>query len=300
MSTHIERQSLSAPDRPRSWPPFRHVFFDCDSTLTSVEGIDELADMAGKGREVRAMTDAAMGGASDLASIYRQRLELINPSRRQVLGLTRVYRRHVVEDAQLVVGALQALGTEVYVISGGLLEPVRAFASTLGVGADHVRAVTICYDRLAGDWWRGTGQETGLDDRYLSVGAEPLTASDGKAGIIREFVGTGDDRSLLVGDGASDLAAAPAVDLFVGFGGVVRRPMVEAAARAYIPSAGLAPVLVLATGPSLWPRLAGTQYQEVLDRGLRQVAEGAVTFTDARLESEFGAALAGASSGGPR
>ena len=218
MSTHNERQSPSAADRPGRWPPFRHVFFDCDSTLTSVEGIDELAEMAGKGGEVRAMTDAAMGGASDLESVYRQRLELVNPTRRQVLGLTGVYRRHMVDDAPAVVGALQSLGIEVYVISGGLLEPVTAFAATLGVGADHVRAVTICYDHLAGDWWRDTGQEAGLDDRYLSVGSEPLTASDGKAGIIRDFVGTGGGRSLLVGDGVSDLAAAPAVDLFVGFG----------------------------------------------------------------------------------
>ena len=48
------------------WPPYRHVIFDCDSTLTKVEGIDILAEAAGKGDEVRRLTDAAMNGEIDL------------------------------------------------------------------------------------------------------------------------------------------------------------------------------------------------------------------------------------------
>ena len=41
------------------WPGFDFIFFDCDSTLSTIEGIDELARQKGKFEEVKQMTDAA-------------------------------------------------------------------------------------------------------------------------------------------------------------------------------------------------------------------------------------------------
>ena len=49
---------------------FDFVFFDCDSTLSTVEGIDELARLKGKLDEVKAMTDAAMDGEVYLDDVY--------------------------------------------------------------------------------------------------------------------------------------------------------------------------------------------------------------------------------------
>ena len=48
------------------WPHYEHIFFDCDSTLTAVEGIDVLAESAGKRQRVEMLTQAAMEGDRDL------------------------------------------------------------------------------------------------------------------------------------------------------------------------------------------------------------------------------------------
>jgi hypothetical protein len=66
-------------------------------------------------------------------------------------------------------------------------------------------------------------------------------------------------KALLVGDGSSDLAAAGAVNLFCGFGGVVARPMVAAQSPAFIASASIAPVLLLALRESEGEHLAAKQ-----------------------------------------
>src|SRR5690606_23891673 len=61
---------------------FRSIVFDCDSTLVSVEGIDELA---GAHKEaVQALTDAAMEGSVPLDEVYGRRLEIIRPTRARV------------------------------------------------------------------------------------------------------------------------------------------------------------------------------------------------------------------------
>ena len=62
------------------WFRHQHVIFDCDSTLSRIEGIDELADIAGVTRQVRQMTDAAMAGEIGLEEVYGKRLELIKPT----------------------------------------------------------------------------------------------------------------------------------------------------------------------------------------------------------------------------
>ena len=92
------------------WPPYPHVFFDCDSTLTRVEGIDVLADTPEKRAQIATLTDAAMNGDLDLAEVYARRLQAIQPTRADVQRIRRIYKKQVVEDARSVIDALQALG----------------------------------------------------------------------------------------------------------------------------------------------------------------------------------------------
>ena len=54
---------------------------------------------------------------------------------------------------------------------------------------------------------------------------------------------------VFVGDGITDLEAAPCVDLFIGYGGVVERPNVRAAAEAYVDAADLTALLELCLSP---------------------------------------------------
>ncbi len=270
------------------WPHYEHVFFDCDSTLTAVEGIDVLAESAGKGRRVEILTQAAMDGQLDLSEVYDKRLRAVRPTQQQVFDIRRSYKRHIVEDAARVVTALQGLGHKVYIISGGLAEPVIEFGIYLGIPRKRIRAVGLTYNELSGRWW-----EKGNERRYLAHQEGALTVSDGKAQIVRELLGEQRGRSLLIGDGYSDLLAGEAVDLFVGYGGVVARPKVQAAARVYITCPSLAPLLPLAGGPAAlrllrsWPM----HYQTLSTKALYLIHTGVVTFTDEHLESRFRAAF---------
>lgn len=60
------------------------VCFDVDSTVIQEEGIDELAKFCGKGQEVSRLTKEAMGGAMTFQEALRRRLDIINPSQKQI------------------------------------------------------------------------------------------------------------------------------------------------------------------------------------------------------------------------
>ena len=268
------------------WPPFEHIFFDCDSTLTTVEGIDVLADMVGKRQRVEVLTQAAMDGMIDLEEIYGKRLKTLRPTRRQVLDIRHSYKRNMVEDAARVVAALQALDHKVYIISGGLAEPVMEFGISLGIPRERIRAVGLTYNQLSGPWWEGATDD---NERYMTHAEGALTISNGKAQIVAELMGEQRGRSLLIGDGHSDLLAGRAVDLFVGYGGVVSRPKVRAGAPVFIECESLAPLLALAGGPGelrilrSWPM----HYPSLSLKAQYLIHQGVLTFNDEHLESKF-------------
>jgi phosphoserine phosphatase len=273
------------------WPPYEHIFFDCDSTLTTVEGIDVLAASAGKQWRVEVLTLAAMDGDLKLEEVYARRLRAVKPTRDQVRDIRRAYKRSVVEDAVALIGALQDLGHKVYIISGGLAEPVEEFGVFLGVPRAQIRAVGVTYNELSGHWW------VGGDARYLDYEAGALTVSDGKAQIVRELLGEQSGRSLLIGDGSSDLLAGHAVDLFVGYGGVIQRRRVLEAAPVYLHSPSLAPLLALAAGPPALPRALSGGYSTLAAKAIDLVRQGALTFNDARRGAKFEAAFNAACAG---
>ncbi len=269
------------------WPPYKHIIFDCDSTLTSVEGIDTLASLLGKEWRVSVLTEAAMNGDVDLEDVYAKRLRMLKPTRRQIRAIRQRYKKNVVPEAKSVIEALVSLGHEVYIISGGLAEPVIEFGTYLGVPRNHIRAVKIEYDQLAGAWWQQLGDHPNEEEQYLTHTDKPLTISYGKAIIVKELLRDQPGRSLLVGDGISDLLAGEAVDLFVGYGGVIGRKKVAIEAPVFITSASLAPLLALAAGPAGLKQLSTTPNQSVADMAMQLIKNGAVRFQSEQFESKF-------------
>ncbi|MCP3973273.1 MAG: HAD-IB family phosphatase [bacterium] len=280
-------------DRPQAsrvrWPEFSHVIFDCDSTLSTIEGIDVLATSLGLESEVAALTDAAMDGDAELDDVYRDRLAMLRPSKQAIADLRAAYKSHIVPAAREVIAALQEIEVEVYVVSGGLAEPVEEFATNLGIDPSHVRAVAARHDSLSGEWWKSARQA--VDEDYSGFDSGALTRSDGKAEIIAELLTGASGTSMLVGDGASDLQAAPAVDLFVGFGGVVTRDRVAAAAPIFITADTLAPVLPIAAGPGGRQRLASAAGRGTFSDGVARITSGEVLFRDAAQKAQLLAAL---------
>ncbi len=283
------------------WPSFRHVFFDCDSTLTRVEGIDVLAEQLGKGASVKALTEAAMDGATSLENVYAKRLEVIAATRGEILKIRALYKKNIVEDAAAVIEVLHGLGHKVYIISGGLIEPVREFGCHLGVPSERIRAVAVEYDQLSGQWWSPDPDEyADKKQRYLAYRADALAVSDGKADIVAELLESETGRSLLIGDGVSDLLARRAVDLFVGFGGVVTRSRVAKEAPVFLRTSSLAPVLALAAGPSGIERTSEPAHRALFRKGLDLLSADALSFNDQHLGRRFSRALEAVNAGGTR
>ena len=270
------------------WTKYELIFFDCDSTLSAIEGIDELARLKGKAGRVGLLTNKAMDGELDLADVYGKRLRAIKPTRAQLKAVEERYWETRVKDAQAVIAALKALGAQVFIISGGLIDAVKGFGRRLGVEPAHIRAVELEYNELSGRWWDYSEPRAQQSKSYLDYSEGPLTVSSGKPAIIRELAGARPGRRMMIGDGASDLAAACEVDLFVGFGGVVARERVKASAEVFLQSASLAPILPLAGGRRGWERLRGTAHESAYRKGLRLSMQNEYAhFQDESLRDQF-------------
>jgi phosphoserine phosphatase len=210
-------------------PRFRTVIFDCDSTLSRIEGIEELA--RDHRAEVTELTGLAMAGAMPLEQVYGRRLELVRPSRVDLERVGALYVTEVVSGAAEVVRALHSAGVVVQVLSGGLTLPVVMLARHLGIPDDRVAAVDVRFD---------------VEGRYAGFDAEsPLARSGGKRLWLERHAARLPSARLLVGDGATDLEARPAVDCFAAFAGVVHRPEVVRLADVVIRGSSLDPVLDL-------------------------------------------------------
>ena len=166
-----------------------------------------------------------------------------------------------------------------YIVSGGLLPAVQEFARALGLPKQNVRAVPVEFDQLSGKWWRYDLDRYGgnPDERYLAFAPTPLTETQGKRAVIAGL-SADEKRTMLVGDGITDLEARNAVKLFVGFGGVVRRERVAAEADVFIEARGLASIVPLALSSEQAERLKGTEHAAVLKRGLEDIEQARVKF----------------------
>lgn len=191
---------------------FASVVLDVDSTVSGAEGVDWLASRRGPelaGR-VSDLTRRAMTGEIPLETVYGQRLQEIRPTEADVAELAQLYERMLAPRAAEVITALRENGVRLVLVSGGLRQAVLSLGLRLGFTPAEVFAVRIAF----GD----DGMYAGFDD------ASPLTTSTGKATVVQRLYLP---RPLLVvGDGATDLAARPAADAFAAFTGFAYRPSV--------------------------------------------------------------------------
>ncbi|HFD12875.1 MAG TPA: haloacid dehalogenase [Crenotrichaceae bacterium] len=208
--------------------PFDQVFFDCDSTLTRIEGIDELARRANVADQLIPLTTAAMNGEMPLEEVYSRRLQIIQPTRQDLQWLAQRYQDEIVDDAVAVVSRLQQLGKKIHIISGGLRLPILELGQFLGINQENIHAVDINFD--------DTGHYQGFDC------STPLACNGGKAKICAALEKAG-DRNVLIGDGVTDLEAQDVGVVVIGFGGVARRDEVIKRSAAYIEGPGLSGLL---------------------------------------------------------
>ena len=202
-------------------PAPKIICFDCDSTLSAIEGIDELA--RGRGPElfarVEEQTREAMDGKIPVEAVFGRRLELIQPRQADMTAIGRQYIEQIEPTAVATLAALKAAGWSPIIVSGGFRPIIVPLAAHLGI--PRIEAVDLYFDAAGG--------YTGYDAKF------PTTRSGGKPEIMRALrAELRPSRLVMVGDGVSDLETKPEVDLFVGFGGYVERPKVKAGATAFI------------------------------------------------------------------
>lgn len=179
----------------------RLVVFDVDSTLVQGEVIEALAEHAGCGAEVRAVTEAAMRGELDFTQSLRRRVALL-------AGLPASVLAEVTDSLQLTPGArttvrtLKRLGFRCGAVSGGFTQIVEPLADDLGLDFCTANELEIRAGKL-------TGQVIG-----------PVVDRAGKAAALRqaaEHFGVPLAQCVAVGDGANDIDMLTAAGLGVAF-----------------------------------------------------------------------------------
>lgn len=204
----------------------RLVVFDMDSTLIENEVIDELAQRAGVGDQVAAITERAMRGELDFQHSFRERLALLRGLPETVLdevyqGLT------LTEGAEHLIATLKALGYKTAILSGGFTCIGRRLQRRLGIDYLFANELEICDGRV-------TGAVSGT-----------IVDATRKAELLRELAareGISLQQTIAVGDGANDLQMLGVAGLGIAFRA---KPLVRASAKQSISQLGLDGILYL-------------------------------------------------------
>ncbi|XP_018563778.1 phosphoserine phosphatase isoform X2 [Anoplophora glabripennis] len=197
------------------------ICFDVDSTVIQEEGIDELAKFCNKGTEVADLTAKAMTGNMTFQEALKLRLDIIQPTLLQVKEFIKTQPPTLTPGIKKLVNLLHFRHIPVFLISGGFKCIIAPVAHQLNIPQEHIFA-----NRLK---FYFTGEFAGIDEN------QPTSKSGGKGVVIEYLKHTYDFKNLvLIGDGATDLEACPPADAFIGYGGNVIRPKVQAKAKWFV------------------------------------------------------------------
>ena len=215
---------------PLKLSDFKLIAFDMDSTLISIECVDEIADAVGKKAEVAAITEAAMRGEiTDYKDSLRQRVALLRGV--TVADMEQVYteRLRINPGAAELVRACKAAGLKVLLVSGGFTFFSERVRETLGI--DFTRA-----NVLEVESGPNCGQLTGrmVDQTWGDIcdGAEKRRTLLEVASLL----GIEPSQCIAMGDGANDLPMMGVAGLSVAYHA---KPAVRAQAKVAINEGGL-------------------------------------------------------------
>ena len=189
---------------------------DMDSTMITVECIDELADYAGIKAEVAAVTEAAMRGDLDFEAALDARVALLAGLDASVIDRCLADRVRIMPGAVALVRTVRARGGRCVLVSGGFTRFADPVASQIGFDQAIANVLEIANRRLTGRV------------------AKPVVGSETKLATLNRAIveaGVHPSASLAVGDGANDLAMIRAAGLGVAYRA---KPIVAAAAAVRI------------------------------------------------------------------
>ena len=212
---------------PRPLSDFRLAVMDMDSTLITIECIDEIADLQGLKPQVSTITEAAMRGEIDYPESLRRRVALLKGL--DVAALDRVYheRLRLSPGAEPLLAAFKAAGLKTLLVSGGFTFFTEKLQARLGLDFTHSNVLGIAGGKLAGTV---TGTIVDAEEKARKLAA------------ICARIGCTPAEAIAIGDGANDLKMMAVAGLSVAYRA---KPVVRAQASAAISHNGLDAVLNL-------------------------------------------------------
>ena len=205
----------------------RLVSMDMDSTLITIECVDEIADMQGLKPQVAAITAAAMRGEIDFAESLVRRVALL--AGLDVSALERVYTERLAlsPGAERMLASFRKVGAKTLLVSGGFTFFTERLKQRLGLDYTVSNTLEIVDCKL-------TGRIEG-----------PIVDASVKADRVRELraeYASGDGLTVAIGDGANDVPMLGVADISVAYHA---KPLVRAACTYAIDYCGLDAVVNL-------------------------------------------------------
>ena len=200
---------------------------DMDSTLITIECIDEIADMHGIKQEVAAITAAAMRGEIDFAESLRRRVQLL--AGMEASAFERVYfeRLALTQGAESMLRTMRAAGLRTLLVSGGFSFFTSRLKMRLGLDAVCSNEPEVIAGRLTGKLLGDIVDGTGKTNALIRM--------RGALGLSRAQV-------IGIGDGANDLPFLAEAGVSIAFHA---KPSVRAATTHCLDHVGLDGVIAL-------------------------------------------------------
>jgi len=178
----------------------RLLLADMDSTMIEQECIDELADMAGAGEAVRAITARAMNGELEFEDALRARVSTLEGLPSGIIAGVIESRISFMPGGRQLISTMRAMGAHCALISGGFTHFTAHVAGTLGFDQHQANMLIEADGRLTGKV------------------AEPILGRDAKVAALNRIaadLGISPAEALTVGDGANDVPMLKAAGLGV-------------------------------------------------------------------------------------
>ena len=180
----------------------RLLVSDMDSTVITVECIDELAEHLGVRREVSAITRRAMNGELDFVAALRARVALLEGLPVEVFDQVFRERVRLMPGARTLVRTMRSWGARAALVSGGFVPFVERVRHAIGFDLAQANRLETLDGRLTG--------------RLLG----PVRSPNSKLALLRQLTRVfrlRPEETLAVGDGANDLPMLRAAGLGVAF-----------------------------------------------------------------------------------
>lgn len=224
---HAAQLDVCMAPKARQLSDFKLLAMDMDSTLITIECIDEIADMQGLKPQVAEITEAAMRGEIEFQESLIRRVALLKGLEASALQKVYSQRLQLSLGAEKMLTALQQAGLKTLLVSGGFTFFTDRIKQRLALDFSHANLLEIVDDKLTG---KVTGTIVDADEKRATVER------------VCQQLEISPQQAIVMGDGANDLKMMEIAGMSVAFRA---KPVVRAQADVALNFVGLDGVLNL-------------------------------------------------------